>query len=95
MNTPALAHLMGAYFHQDFHDLYGGVWQTLDAFTSDAPEEAAQLPEEIALLVNTHSDQEIELYLDRLGCEYRPQESEGGYRGWLSDIARRASVARA
>lgn len=96
MNTPALAHLMGAYFHQDFHDLYGGVWQTLAAFTSDSPVEAAELPREIARVLNAYeSDHEIEGYLDRLGCEYRPEAGQGGYRAWLEDIARRVSVAPA
>ena len=93
MNTPALEHLMGAYFHQDFHDLYGGVWKTLEAFTAASPDEAARLPDEITRLLVSHpSDQAIEEYLDRLGCEYRPPVDSGGYRGWLEEIARRAAV---
>jgi hypothetical protein len=94
MNTPALEHLMGAYFHQDFHDLYGGVWQTLEAFVIDSPDEAARLPEEIALALSAHSsDDALERYLDQLGCEYRPQPGDGGYRGWLEEIARRVSAS--
>ena len=94
MNTPALEHLMGAYFHQDFHDLYGGAWQTLEAFAADSPDEATRLPAEIAFVLSAHSsDDALEGYLDELGCEYRPQPGEGGYRGWLEEIARRVSAS--
>jgi hypothetical protein len=93
MNTPALEHLMGAYFHQDFHDLYGGVWETLEAFAADSPNEACRLPGEIAGLLGSHpSEDAIDDYLDRLGCEYQPRPEDGGYRGWLEEIARRAEV---
>ncbi len=94
MKTPALRHLMGAYFHQDFFVSYGGVWETLEQFTRDAPEEAELLPREIGLVLDTHATEaEVEAFLNELGCEYLVQPDDGGYRGWLTEIARRIRAA--
>ena len=83
---------MGAYFHQDFYVSYGGVWETVDAFIQDVPEGAADLPQEIVQVLGTHrTEADLQAYLVKLGCEYRPQPGDGGYRGWLTEIARRAS----
>jgi len=94
MDDTLLHQLMGAYFHEDFHDVYGGVWQTVDAFIADDPAESAQLPNEIAWALTKFSTEEaMESYLTSLGCSYQPQPGEGGYRGWLTEIARRVSAA--
>ena len=47
MRTPALKRLLSAYFHQDFHLMDGGVWERVDAFISEDPEDAHALPTEI------------------------------------------------
>ena len=94
MRTPALKRLMSAYFHQDFHDAYGGVWEAIDAFISDLPEEAARAPEEIDwVLKHFDSEDAVDDYLDGLGCDYFARPEDGGYRGWLEAIARRVDSA--
>ena len=96
MKTPALEHLAGAYFHQDWYDEFGDEWKAVDAFIAGSPSHVGALPTEIeALLSETQSDQAIEAYLDSLGCEYTPTPEQGGYRGWLSEIARRVEAATA
>ena len=80
---------MGAYFHQDFYVVHGGVWETVQAFVADDPEGALHLPTEIRSTLERYPDeQSCESLLDELGCEYSPQPGDGGYRGWLSEIAR-------
>lgn len=92
METPALEHLMGAYFHQDF-DLQGGLWGTLELYLSDERETARLLPDEIRqLLATVASDAEIEPYLGRLGSCVYLGNSELTYRAWLEEIARRAAA---
>jgi hypothetical protein len=55
--VPALRHLMSAYFHQDFHAAYGGVWETLDVFASEAPAEFSRLPQEVAAVLHRGADE--------------------------------------
>lgn len=94
MRTPALKRLMSAYFHQDFHDAYGGVWEAIDAFISELPEEAARTPDEIKwVLGHFETETAVEKYLDELGCDYYVRQEDGGYRGWLDAIARRVDAA--
>ncbi|NYD43266.1 contact-dependent growth inhibition system immunity protein [Nocardioides panaciterrulae] len=89
METPALEHLMRAYFHQDF-DLLGDLWDNVDAFVAGAPQLAPLLPDEVSWVLRTHhTDAELEAFLDGLGCELSLADEEGGYRGCLLEIARR------
>ena len=91
MRTPALEHLMGAYFHQDWTlsgDTHMGV---VDQFVRDEADLAARLPLEILhVLSETPDDDELETLLESMGCEVYPQPRELGYRRWLSAIADRA-----
>ena len=92
MATPALAHLMGTYLHQDF-DSIGTVDDNVDRFVDDEPELASSLPAEIAaLLADEPSEGAIESLLDSMGCELQPGPDDGGYRDWLSAMASRAEA---
>ena len=85
-----LRQLIGAYFH----DVYGGVWHTVDAFIADDPIESARLPDEIAWALTAFpTEAATESYVTSLGCSYQPQRGDGGYRGWLTEIARRVSAS--
>lgn len=80
---------MRAYLHQDY-DIVGDVYDNIAVFVRDLPDLAAQLPDEIAWTLSTFpAEPELEQFLDSRGCELRPLEGEGGYRGWLSLIAER------
>ena len=93
-STPALEHLTGTYFNQDFHVTHGGVWETVAAFMADEPELAALLPDEIgSALIQYPTEQLMQDYLADIGCEYRAQPEDNGYRGWLTEIARRVEAA--
>jgi len=85
---------MGSYFHQDFFLVHGGVWEAVQAFIDDDPDDARLLPGEIATVLTHFPDEaSLERYLDDLGCAYRAQAQDGGYRGWLTEIARRVEAA--
>lgn len=89
MDTPAVDHLMTAYYHEDF-DSQGGVWGTLDLFSNEEPELTARLPEEISRILRKHPDEEsLEGFLDSLGSSVYVAPEEGGYRGWLQEISER------
>ncbi|GAB3778980.1 contact-dependent growth inhibition system immunity protein [Nocardioides ungokensis] len=94
MEAELLRQLMAAYFHEDFQDVYGGVWETIDAFVADDPAESVLLPDEIAAVLAEFPTEEATAgYVISLGCCYQPQPNDGGYRGWLAEIARRVSSA--
>ncbi|GAA2147094.1 hypothetical protein GCM10009844_23970 [Nocardioides koreensis] len=93
MQTPALRQLMSAYLHQDY-DLIGDVWENVDAFVTESPDLAVLLPGEVAwTLANYPDEAELERFVDTLGCQLGPLDDEGGYRGWLTEIARRVAAA--
>jgi hypothetical protein len=51
------------------------------------------VPDEVAdVLTRYRTEGAIEALLDHLGCEYRLQPEDGGYRGWLTEIARRVAA---
>lgn len=90
MHTPALDHLIRAYFHEDWPST-GSSQDVVDEFARDEPDLAAALPTEIELVLTSLPDEaEVEALLDRLGCAYAPDRHQGGYRRWLSTIADRA-----
>lgn len=89
METPALQQLMGAYLHQDY-DIVGSVEDNVDAFVSDSPELGLLLPAEVDwALDHFQAEPDLQRFLFSLGCQLSPLEGEGGYRGWLREIARR------
>ena len=94
MDNPELKKLMAAYFHQDFDEVHGGVWETVDAYVRADPVRASLLPAEIdRVLQELPTEDEVDRYLDGLGCQYLAAPEDGGYRGWLTEIARRVSEA--
>ena len=86
----ALAHLMGAYFHQDWFD--GGTEdEVVASFVRDEPDLMPVLVNDIDLALATYDDEEsLRDFLRTLGCAYNPGRSYGGYRTWLHEVSRRA-----
>ncbi len=86
----ALAHLMGAYFHQDWFD--GGTEDEVVAvFVRDEPDSVPVLVNDIDLALATYDDEEsLRDFLRTLGCAYNPERNYGGYRTWLREVSRRA-----
>ena len=95
METPALEHLVGAYFHLDWADEFDDdPWRALDAFISGTPDLAPRVPEEVsALLRELPTDDEVGAYLAALGSAFTPSREDSGYRGWLTEVARRVREA--
>jgi hypothetical protein len=92
--TPAIWHLMGAYYNQDWADFYSTDEETVDAFVEESPGYRNELPGEIDWVLAAFADDaELESYLDSQGCEYIPQGV--GYRAWLQQIADRVRAATA
>ncbi|MGH3348075.1 MAG: contact-dependent growth inhibition system immunity protein [Nocardioides sp.] len=90
MQTPALEHLMGAYFHEDWTFSGDTHMAVVDEFVSDEPDMAITLPREIFhVLSETPDDAELESLLDAMGCDVYPQPREDSYRTWLRKIAER------
>ena len=78
--TPALWHLLGAYFHQDWYDEYAAEVDAIDDFIRGSGDLAPQLPGEIDWILEAFADDTaLEAYLDSQGCEYVPQ-GPGSYR---------------
>ena len=93
--TPALWHLLGAYYNQDWSDFYSNDKETVDAFVAESDDLVPKLPGEIdRILAALPDDSELEAYLDSQGCEYLPQ-GDLGYRTWLEQIAERVRAATA
>jgi hypothetical protein len=92
--TSALEYFLSNYFHQDFNVEFGSVWGAVNAFVSEEPGLAQAVPEEIEHLLATRPEErDLDEYLTRLGCQYLAQPDDGGYRGWLTEIARRVAAA--
>ncbi len=91
---PALEQLMGAYFHQGWYLDAADEWGVVDRFVAESPAMAAKVPAEIARVLATQVTEEaVEKYVADLGCEYWADPQEGGYRGWLTEVASRVSAA--
>ena len=94
MQTPALEYLLGTYFHQDFDLVDGGVWETVDAFLREDPEDARLLPSEIdSVLMTLPSEDDLKSLFEQFGSDFVPHPGRGGYRGFLTQLARRVAVA--
>lgn len=83
---------MGTYLHQDY-DLVGSIDDNVDVFVANSPDLAQRLPSEALTVLKTFGDDEIGNYLLSLGCQLRPRENDGGWRGWLAHIAERTQTA--
>ena len=92
--TPALAHLVGGYFHQDWaYEFSNDEWDAVEAFISSSSL-ALQLRGEIERLFDEDpSEEALEAHLDGLGCDFTSQDEYGGYGGWLAEVARRVGEA--
>ena len=89
MDELALESLFKAYFHQDFYEVYGGVWETVDAFVRDDPIDARRILDEVPHVLDRHpSDEDVRRYLTSVGCSYRSELHDGGSREWLREISR-------
>lgn len=90
MQDSELKHLMN-YYHEDFETL----WSGLEEYLIDEPSEDNRrlLVELDAVLTDPAlTEAELEALLDAMGsCAYL-DETPGGYRGWLEEIARRVRV---
>ncbi len=90
---PALEHLMGAYFHQDW-DLAGSEEQVVTAFLTGSPDLRDEIAPEIDGVLSAVSDEaELQRLVDSMGCEYLPGPRFGSYRAWLAAIADHARQA--
>lgn len=95
MDRPALHHLMGAYYHQDWDLDYDTDEATVQAFMRETPDVAGDLPREISeVLSNTPAEADVKELLLSLGCEVDPSPtSNGSYRTWLAELAAYARQA--
>ena len=94
-DVPALANLMGAYFHQDW-DIYGDEWDVIDVYVRNDPQTAAgALVSDIeATLAAFQDEAELRSFiLDDLGACYLADADGGTYREWLTQIAARVRAA--
>lgn len=88
LETPALEHLAGAYFHQDWFEDVGDSDRVVARFVAESPQLAPLLPDEIgALLTELPDDGDVHVHLLDLGCEFRAGPEEGGYTAWLRHVA--------
>jgi len=84
---PALAHLLGAYFHQDFDLEYESREEAVDDYLSGEPREytlqaAAEINDLLAL---TPSDDDLEEATGILGLDLEPPDGVSLQR-WLTDV---------
>ncbi len=90
---PALRHLVGAYFHEDWDHMYdNNIWLVLDDYLRNSGDLAQQLPWEIEPLLARFNDQELRAYLYAEHCCYTAVDFPGGHREWLTEVARRARL---
>ena len=88
MQDSELHHLMGTYYHEDFETL----WDALDEYLGDdPPDDQRQLLRDIdeVLSNSRRTDEELGDFLQTLGSHVYLDDTTGGYRGWLEEIARR------
>lgn len=95
MDTPALAQLAGAYFHQDWVDEFDDEPdRAIDAFVVGTPDLAPQLPQEIDRVLEAMPDEmDVHTHLRSLGSHFTPATEDGDYRTWLRHVADRVRAA--
>lgn len=88
---PALWHLFGVYFHQDW-DLAGPDWEAVIAeYNAEVePEDARRAADEITVLLrDTPDDGELRrIVLDDFDCGYLPEPGGFTMRAWLMEMRR-------
>jgi hypothetical protein len=93
-STPAMWQFAGAYLHQDWPEESEDEWDALAAFIEGEPDLATKLPTEIAWILDQHPrEDELRRYIDEQGASFVPRPEDGGYRGWLEEIARRVTAS--
>ena len=87
---------MAGYFHQDW-DSYGPDSRAVvEVFVADDPELAAQLSDDVdAALAEHRTDEDMEMFVDGLGCQTDAMTPSGSYRTWLTELAAYARDALA
>ncbi|GAA1478241.1 hypothetical protein GCM10009623_26870 [Nocardioides aestuarii] len=95
MDRPALHHLMGAYYHQDWDLDYDNDRQTIEAFAVETPDIAHLLPGEISdVLLAFPVENDVKTLLVSYGCQVDPSPTaDGSYRAWLTELAELATEA--
>ncbi|MEJ7832037.1 MAG: contact-dependent growth inhibition system immunity protein [Nocardioides sp.] len=94
MRPPGFWHFAGVYVNEDWPFAYGDVWAALDAFIAESPDLAAKLVDEIRMVLTALStEDELRDYVLGQGAAYAPGPEDGGYRGWLLEVARRVASA--
>ena len=87
----ALENLLGAYFNEDYVDLYGSASEAVDQFAQGQPESAPQLRGEITDLLRAYqSESDLEGALVDLGLDYLPTaDGWDSHQAWLLAVADR------
>lgn len=94
IETAALAHLMGAYFHQDWAAEFDSDWHAAaDAFIAETPDLPPVIPSEWNGCSRRSRGMPASSHISTLGCEYSVLPGERGYRTRLTEIARRIQAA--
>jgi len=92
MALPALADLMGGYFHQDW-DTYGTEDEVVDQFMTDQASLRDLLEPEISRMLGFELPEErLTQIVTDLGAEYDPTAKYGSARAWLEAIRSRAAA---
>ena len=88
---PNLDNLIGCYFHQDWQTEGPTVDAVLETYLKEYSAEYPPLilVELRALLLL--SDAEVEVELEKMGCEYAPEGDNTSYRKWLERMESRLS----
>ena len=95
-HAPALAHLMGGYFHQDWDQDYADQAAAVSDFLLGSPTWAPRLADEIEqLLRDVPGEADVRAHLEAIGCEFSTRPGTESYRGWLTHVAERARSATA
>lgn len=93
-SRPALALMVGAYFHQDWMDDYSDQSAAVRDFLDGQPTLAGPLEFEITeILGRVGTDIDLLKELVGLGCEFTTLPPET-YRDWLTEVARLARLDR-
>ena len=90
-DLPALRHLTGVYFHQDWDHDYGTYPRALATFLRDSPDLAGPLLDELDRL-RALPEAELDRVFEDLGCEFTLTGGET-WQGWVDDLARRVEHA--
>lgn len=94
IETPALEHLLAAYFHQDWMLDDADEWAVLGRFLTHEPQMASRLVAEIHEVLDKFTeDDDLRDFTFALGSYLTLPADDGDYRGWLTEVARRAGAA--